>query len=43
LITQGALGQTCKFVGWVADSATFDVWVGGDSNANLAARFVVAG
>jgi beta-glucosidase len=29
--------------GWVADSATFDVWVGGSSAADLAAQFVVAG
>ena len=27
--------------GWVADSAIFDVWVGGNSNADLAGQFVV--
>ena len=26
---------------WVSDSATFDVWVGGDSTAQLSTTFVV--
>jgi beta-glucosidase len=28
--------------GWIADSAAFDVWVGGNSNASLASQFTVA-
>ena len=28
---------------WVVDASTFDVWVGGDSTASLAATFEVSG
>ena len=28
---------------WVIDSATFDAWVGGDSNASLSTSFTVHG
>ena len=29
-------------IDWVQDAATFDVWVGGDSKAQLASGFVVS-